>query len=65
MALNVKKGLVLILSSDQVSLWSNQSSEPLKKERSLFAAEGCQFLDGKFTLDGSKVSTLLKDGDFI
>jgi hypothetical protein len=58
-------GMLLSVSNDVCILWGKTQNQSLSKLRSLFTKEGCHFSHAKFTLDGSKLATLFKDGEFI
>ena len=57
--------LMLTLSNDACVLWSTTTSTTIRKERSLFAQNGCHFSDAKFTPDARHVGTLFRDGSVI
>jgi len=46
-------------------LWSSNSGQSIRKERSLFAENGCLFSDAKFSADERQVGTLFRDGNLV
>ena len=60
-----RAALMFTLSNDACVLWSTNSSATIRKEKTLFAHQGCQFNDAKFSPDGRQIGTLFRDGNFI
>jgi len=70
-AVSPRSGLLLTLSNDSCVLWSSNvqgtATNPgtIKKERCLFAQQGCHFSDAKFSPDGRQIGTLFRDGSLV
>lgn len=60
-----QNGMILSLSADSCVLWNTVVAPTMKKERSLFAQQGCLFADARFSPDGNQVGTLFKDGNLV
>lgn len=56
---------MLTLSNDACVLWSTNAATTIRKERSLFAQNGCHFNEARFSPDGRHVGTLFRDGRVI
>ena len=57
--------LLATLSNDACVLWSTNSSATIRKEKTLFAQQGCHFNEAKFSPDGRQIGTLFRDGNFV
>lgn len=44
-----RANLVLTLSSDACVLWNTSQCSTIQKDRSLFAQQGCHFMDARFS----------------
>ena len=60
-----RSALLFTLSNDACVLWSTSTSLTVRKEKTLFAQQGCHFADAKFSPDRRQIGTLFRDGNFI